>query len=251
MAKAAFQPVRRESIATEVAAQVRKEILRGGYEVGEKLPSERELALAFGVNRTTVREALQKLAGLGLVRIRQGAGAEVLDYKRESGIELLVHLLTTSDTEGRYDARAFLATVEAIQKIYYEAATLALGRMSKAELGRLLEMLDAQQGIEDPDAFIANDHAIHRAVFEGTKNIALQLLFNTFSEIYDCYSSPFRRWFEEDLKSEERPAILDFYAQAREIVARRDATGLKKLIDDAFTPRDTQRFTRLLKDLTF
>ncbi|MCB0218114.1 MAG: GntR family transcriptional regulator, partial [Chrysiogenetes bacterium] len=41
MAKAAFQPVRKESISEEVAAQIRKEILRGTYVPGEKLPSER------------------------------------------------------------------------------------------------------------------------------------------------------------------------------------------------------------------
>lgn len=251
MAKAAFQPVRRESISEEVAAQVRKEILRGTYAPGEKLPSERELALAFGVNRTTVREALQKLAGLGLVHIRQGAGAEVLDYKKSAGIDLLVHLLTTSDADGRYDARAFLSTIEMIKGIYLQAATLAFERMKDDEIAAVVALIDRQFEIEDFDAFIENDHAIHRAVFEGTRNIALQLLFNTFSEIYERYTSPFRLLFEKDLQSTARENMLEFYGRAKECARRRDAAGLAALIEEAFTPRDPTLFERWMRELTF
>lgn len=251
MAKAAFQPVRKESISEEVAAQIRKEILRGTYTPGEKLPSERELALAFGVNRTTVREALQKLAGLGLVSIRQGTGALVLDYRQSGGIDLLVHLLTTPDAEGRYDARAFLSTIEMIRGIYLQAATLAFERMKDAEVDALLALIDRQLEIEDAEEFIANDHAIHRAVFQATRNIALQLLFNTFSEIYERYASPFRIFFEKDIENTARAVMDEFYRSARTCVEKRDAAALAALIEEAMTPRDPKLFEHWLRELTF
>lgn len=62
-----------KSIATTVAA----EIARGHYRAGDKLPTEAELALRFGVNRHTVRRALADLVDRGLVHTRRGLGAFV------------------------------------------------------------------------------------------------------------------------------------------------------------------------------
>jgi GntR family transcriptional regulator, transcriptional repressor for pyruvate dehydrogenase complex len=72
-----FRPPERRRLHQEVAEQLRDAILDGRYRVGDKLPPERELAEEFQVNRTSVREAIQVLEGLGLVRVRQGDGATV------------------------------------------------------------------------------------------------------------------------------------------------------------------------------
>lgn len=58
------------------------EILEGGmtdgtWVEGARLPTEAELALRFGVNRHTVRQALRDLAERGLVRAQQGSGTYV------------------------------------------------------------------------------------------------------------------------------------------------------------------------------
>ena len=58
-------------------AQLRDAILDGRFRAGQKLPPERELAQEFRVNRTSVREAIKVLEGLGLVSVRQGDGATV------------------------------------------------------------------------------------------------------------------------------------------------------------------------------
>ena len=49
----------------EVAEQLRDAILDGRFRAGQKLPPERELAAEFQVNRTSVREAIKVLEGLG------------------------------------------------------------------------------------------------------------------------------------------------------------------------------------------
>ncbi len=51
-----------DSIATEIEA--------GKYKLGDRLPTERELAEQFGVSRATVRSALRELQQLGLVSRR-------------------------------------------------------------------------------------------------------------------------------------------------------------------------------------
>ena len=67
----------RRRLHEEVAEQLRDAILDGRFAAGAKLPPERELAAEFQVNRTSVREAIKVLEGLGLVSVRQGDGATV------------------------------------------------------------------------------------------------------------------------------------------------------------------------------
>ena len=56
---------------------MRGEITEGRYLVGDKLPTEAQLAARFGVHRHTVRHALSGLVEEGLVRTRRGAGVFV------------------------------------------------------------------------------------------------------------------------------------------------------------------------------
>jgi DNA-binding FadR family transcriptional regulator len=65
--------VRRVRSFEDVVEQVRASIASGSIGVGERLPSERELAEQFGVSRATLREALRALEAMGMLEIRLGA----------------------------------------------------------------------------------------------------------------------------------------------------------------------------------
>jgi len=67
-------------------------ILSGELSAGERLPPERNLAEQLGVNRTTLRTAIKGLAAKGLLRVRQGSGCHVEDFRMTGGSELLVDL---------------------------------------------------------------------------------------------------------------------------------------------------------------
>ncbi len=62
----------------QVADQLSARIAAGTYIVGERLPSERDLAAAFGVSRPTVREAVIALELDGLVEVKTGSGVYVI-----------------------------------------------------------------------------------------------------------------------------------------------------------------------------
>jgi GntR family transcriptional regulator, transcriptional repressor for pyruvate dehydrogenase complex len=70
-------PARRRKLTETVAEQLLGEIRRRGLAPGTRMPSERELMQALGVGRSTVREALNGLAMLGVIEIRHGQGAFV------------------------------------------------------------------------------------------------------------------------------------------------------------------------------
>ena len=60
-----------------IAAQLEEE-LRNRYRCGEYLPSEKQLAANYAVNRHTLRRAVDELVDKGLVQRRQGVGILVL-----------------------------------------------------------------------------------------------------------------------------------------------------------------------------
>jgi GntR family transcriptional repressor for pyruvate dehydrogenase complex len=71
-------PQRRPNLAQTVAQQLLELIEKRGLGTGDKLPSEMEMKDAFGVGRSTIREALNGLVTLGVIEVRHGHGAFVI-----------------------------------------------------------------------------------------------------------------------------------------------------------------------------
>lgn len=68
-----FEQILIEPAYRKVAAAIGARIVDRRLREGERLPSETELARQFGVNRSTVREALRELESSGLVMRRPGS----------------------------------------------------------------------------------------------------------------------------------------------------------------------------------
>ena len=83
----------RRNIAERIARTLRASIVKGRLQPGEALPSERVLAEKYDVNRSSVREAMKRLEGWGLVTIRQGGATRVAEVLLDAGMSLLPELL--------------------------------------------------------------------------------------------------------------------------------------------------------------
>jgi len=66
--------IKRTSLPDEVCSRIKENIKNNQWKVYDKIPSEGELAEMFGVNRLTIRMALQKLNTLGIVETRVSSG---------------------------------------------------------------------------------------------------------------------------------------------------------------------------------
>jgi DNA-binding FadR family transcriptional regulator len=134
-----FRPPTRRRIHEDVAEQLRDAILDGRYRAGQKLPPERELAEEFGVNRTSIREAIKVLEGLGLILVRQGNGATVQPLV-DSSLDVLAPMIFHS---GRVDVALLGELNDVVKLLLYEMARVAIERLDPTHLPRLHQLRDA------------------------------------------------------------------------------------------------------------
>jgi GntR family transcriptional repressor for pyruvate dehydrogenase complex len=69
-----FSPVKSKRTFEEVSDSIKELILNGTLKVGDRLPSETELAQQFSVGRQTIREALRLMELSGFITIQRGGG---------------------------------------------------------------------------------------------------------------------------------------------------------------------------------
>lgn len=89
-----WKPVHRVRNHERVLAQVAERIMDGRLEVGDRLPSERELVSALRVSRTSVREALRILEALGIVKAGTGSGHDAGSIICDQPTDAFATLLT-------------------------------------------------------------------------------------------------------------------------------------------------------------
>ena len=168
-----FRPALRRRIHEDVAEQLRDAILDGGFPAGSKLPPERELAIEFEVNRTSVRDAMKVLEGLNLVRVRHGGGATVQPIV-DASLDLLPAMIFRHD---QIDMKMVREMHEVVRPMLYEMARLALERATEAHAGRLRE-LSALMADETKDQEIraAAAHDLLVAIADMTGNRVWQML---------------------------------------------------------------------------
>lgn len=76
-----------QTLSQEIVANIEQAIREKKFQVGEKLPTEKELCEMFGVSRTAIREALQMLSAQGLINVHKGKGSFVNDYSSDHVIK--------------------------------------------------------------------------------------------------------------------------------------------------------------------
>lgn len=161
-------------------------ILSGAYPVGASLPNEMELATAHGVSRTAAREAMQKLASLGLIESRRRKGATVLareSWKLLDASVLGVAVLRVDDVS------FFQALVEARLLVEPRAAELAAARASEDDLVRIEASLNAMASEADGTrgaGWAAADVAFHAGIIEAAGNWVFTHLIGTVRAALDA-----------------------------------------------------------------
>lgn len=164
-------PLRRRSLAEELAERLRRRIAEGRFEVGGRLPPEPELMRLFGVGRSTVREAVRILCNTGLLSVRQGAGTFVAC--RTAPHETIEQRLRRADLHDLDEVRQIL------ERAIAERAARHRTEQDLAALERHLADRAAAAETGDLEACIAADIRFHAALAEATHNEILHELYRS------------------------------------------------------------------------
>ncbi|CAL9677455.1 putative HTH-type transcriptional regulator YurK [Streptomyces sp. enrichment culture] len=118
-----------------IAGELRRAIDREEYTVGNRLPSEAELAAHYGVSRGTVRQAVAALTAEGLIGSRQGARRVVLAGRRSQSFAELRSFAQWAQAMGRE------ATGRVIEQDYRPATAEDAVRLQLCEGTPVLNVL--------------------------------------------------------------------------------------------------------------
>lgn len=179
-----LKPVQRTSVADAVYTQLLDGVLSGELDAGEELPAERALTAALGVNRQAVREALQRLAAVGLVEIRHGGRTRVRDFHSAGGLGLLPRLLFTP--AGDVDGEVAMAVMELRACLGTDAARRCAERASVHARTALDDCAARMVEAGDDLARVgALDLEFWDTVIDGAANIAYRLAYNSMRQTYE------------------------------------------------------------------
>ncbi|MDQ7784980.1 MAG: FadR/GntR family transcriptional regulator [Desulfomonilaceae bacterium] len=159
-----FSTIRMERVAEKVAKQIRKAISDGVFRMGDRLPSERELAEQMAVSRPSVREAIQMLELRGMLETIHGGGSVVRNIA-EQDIQKPIEAFLKEDRQRVLELTEVRAAMEA-----WAARQAAISRTDEEMeriLGYLIEMeQDFEVGRIRPEV----DFKFHTEIAAATHN---------------------------------------------------------------------------------
>lgn len=158
---------------------------RSGLKIGDRLPPEVSLAATLGVGRSTIREALNRWEGLGIIRRRRGDGT-YLSARVQTSRGLVPTMV-------RLEGEALLRLMEirrTLENDVVRKATLNATASQRRQISDLCDVLLADVDARRP--WRKADHAFHGAVYDASGNPMYgQLLRNLDHALERSGSSPF------------------------------------------------------------
>lgn len=167
-----LQTVEPQRLYRQIADQLRSLVAAGEFEVGHRLPAERDLAVQLGVSRPSVREALIALEVEGVIEVRTGSGIYVRAVSADAGKGRAVHL---ADTPHADDAAPLdwgpLEVIHARGLIEPDTAALAAERATRADVMAIAASLrHMQQQARRGEVPREGDEAFHLAIARASGN---------------------------------------------------------------------------------
>jgi GntR family transcriptional repressor for pyruvate dehydrogenase complex len=194
--------IRARSLSEQVFEQLAGEIITGRYTPGASLPAERSLTGVFDVNRHVVREALKRLEQVGLVKISQGGGTKVLDFKRDAGLDLLA-LMSEHARAGADVSSVWLSVLEMRAAIATDLARLCALRGPEDIKQDLVAIARTMKETRDHNELFRLDMRFWERLADGAGNIAYRLALNTMIRSTEASGALAVQWSVYELEAND------------------------------------------------
>lgn len=211
-----YNEVQVNTLVEQAMEQIKNQIISGGYKVGDKLPTENELARTLGISRSSLREAIKVFNYLGVLKSYVAKGTYICDRSNISA-----EALSWAALLGENDVREVLEMQASIELW----CSMQLGTQAGSnddQYAETLEKLEAQVSrlklafeIKDTASMISADLRFHQVIVKSCNN-------KTFGSIYDTLHS-----FSFQVSSKVSENLFRQY----EIIFRLHQTLLKAIRD--------------------
>jgi GntR family transcriptional regulator, transcriptional repressor for pyruvate dehydrogenase complex len=179
-----FEPVATRRTFEEAVEQIAEKVKSGDLGVGERLPSERELAGQMRISRPTLREAVKALAEAGVLEVRRGQSGGIFVASELVPRELLrtTTQIRVSEVSGVLEARRLLeprvAQLAAVHAGEDDFAAM------QATIERQREVAAARDFLKHEDLFLQLDLKFHLGMARATRNsTVVQLMRHLFKRL--------------------------------------------------------------------
>jgi DNA-binding FadR family transcriptional regulator len=241
MNRTAREPIERRRLYQEVMDRLIRMIEEDGLLPGDQLPPERDLSERYGVGRPAVREALQNMARMGLLRLVQGERARVA---APTFANLLTSMSMTTSGILRSSEKGLAELKEARLMFEVNMVRLAIERATADDIAALEARHEEHRAsLPDFNRFLQCDMRFHRQIAQMTGNS----IFPNLSEALMGWLAEFYRELvripgAEELTLSEHAAILA-------AISARDADAAEQAMRDHLT-RANALYRRLATPVT-
>lgn len=169
-----IKPIIQQRVYNSIVTQILELIDTGSWKPGQKIPTERELAMDLNVGRSSVREALRILEAMRTIRIIQGDGVYISDRAKISGGFNRILDIVQED-------ESLADLMEARELIESQIAFLAAERATQDDIKKLEFIIQQQEyNIKQEGDGSEENIQFHMYLSEITDNIVLIQLQNSF-----------------------------------------------------------------------
>ncbi|MBM7570370.1 FadR/GntR family transcriptional regulator [Aquibacillus albus] len=198
-----------KKVSTIVTEYIVKEIKQGKYQLGDKLPSERELMEFLNVGRSSVREALSTLVDMDVLEKRMGIGVFVKKIELNHLVDSYV-VSALLDTEVSRDLLEFRLLLEV--EMAGRAATMAKDKDLEMMEEALTLHVDA---IESNKPTLESDEKFHKSIALATGNSVLLKVYNFISDLINSFK-------QDLLKVESKHSSLHYHQRIYQAIRSGD-----------------------------
>jgi GntR family transcriptional regulator, transcriptional repressor for pyruvate dehydrogenase complex len=222
-------PIRRIPLYEHVVERLREFIDVQKLKPGDRLMSERDLARALGVSRTSLRQALTALRVVGMIDVRQGDGIYLIRAPADVLSSLAVEVL--------HSYAEYPMIMEVREALESHAAALAARRRTDHDLAGMRDGLDEMAAaIESGEDGAEGDKHFHGAVVAAAHNSLLTGIVDQLFGLIDATS-------EASLARPGQPA--------RSLAAHREIYACIDGRDEALAARRMHDHLRVTGDLDY
>lgn len=237
-----IKPVQKSrSLTSDLADNLRSQILEGGWRAGTKLPASKEIEAAAGVSRTVVREAVAVLKAEGLVESQQGVGVFVCERKRNK--------LFSIDEDEFSSLEDAIKILELRMAVEIEMGGMAAVNHSVAQMKEITKRLNAvNKKMKSGKDGQKEDFEFHMAIAKASGND----YFTRFIEFIGSGVIPARELIVKNDPTQKQQefydAICEEHCLIEDAIKSRDASRAKQALA-SHLGNSRERHSNIVKSL--